>query len=378
MTNRNAEQTNRAATLPFKRQDQLESVPDFTSPPSPQSSASTEHTVRRMHPTDLRLLGSRIEAAYLDQPWSLVDRSGLFTTGARSLRPLDRDRPVTHIAFAPDNEFAGVIQFDQTTIDPRWTATALGVTDAATDQNRLVTDLLEFSIRRAGSRGIKRLFARLPAESLIEEQFRRSGFELFTCETIVSVPAVTGLALLSGRVREQEQTDTWAVHQLYHACVPRDVQFAEAWTSHRWDPTVGRRIRPDTTSWVLEDGRQLVAWARAVSGNRTAVIEAMYLGDRHECGIELMRDVIRRLSQSPDGGRMFVAVRAYQAELLGELVALGGSILGDQRMAVRYTAAKVASKAVDSSIQVNVEVRKRVPRRVPSYMKRPRNDEAAP
>lgn len=373
MTRTDSAQVNRSTILMTNRQEEAGAVhsgpkSECVSPPSPDAMR-----VRRMRIRDVRWLASRIDAMYLDQPLVETDRAGVFLTGARSLRPLDRTRPLTHLAFTGGDDFAGVIQFRQTALDPRWTAVAIGLIDGVAEPDRVVDALLEFSIKRAGSRGVKRLFARIPRESEMGERFRIAGFEPYMRETILQITPQDGLYALSSRVRAQDAAETWAVHQLYHACAPKSVQFAEAWTSHRWDIGANGKGPAGCSSFVIEEGNQLVAHARMVNGNNAAVIEAMYLPGDALAGIEIVQDVIRRARTQHGAKRIFLTVRGHQSELLGGMNGPGCTILGDQDLTVRYTAVKVAAKAVDVPKPVGIEVRERAPKRVPTFMKRLRD-----
>ncbi|HQY32104.1 MAG TPA: hypothetical protein PK691_12475, partial [Thermomicrobiales bacterium] len=260
MTKWHSGQAIRAAALTLKRQESTNAV---LNPPAPFSAASVDPSpirVRRLQVRDLRLLGHRIDVQYLDQPTSRIDSGGLFTTGLGSIRPFARQRPLTHIALTTTGDFAGVIQFRQSVPDPRWTALAIGTVDAAGDPDRIAEALIEFSIKRAGSRGIRRLFARLPVESMASAHFQRCGFEPYMRESIVQVNPMRTPSVVSRYVREQDQTDTWAVHQLYHAAAPRHVQFAEAWTSQRWDPATFKSQAGQSRAWLIEGNGQVVAY----------------------------------------------------------------------------------------------------------------------
>ncbi|HRA49205.1 MAG TPA: hypothetical protein PK819_14125, partial [Thermomicrobiales bacterium] len=128
----------------------------------------------------------------------------------------------------------------------------------------------------------------------------------------------------------------------------------------------------------IEGNGQVVAYVHASCGNRTAVLDAMYLPDRADAGIELVRDVIRRISEMGGIKRIYLVIRANQAELAGAMHDVGVTHIGDQDLAVRYTTAKVTGKPVDVPIQVPVEVRDRVPKRAPTFMNRPDIEEAKP
>jgi len=367
----------RVTALAFKRHE-------ITAPVAGEPDAddlertSGQVRVRRMRIVDLRLLASRIDVTYLDYPFIQTDRSGVFAIGLRTLRPFNRLAPVTNLAFVGDDDFAGVIQFRQTAPDRRWTALAVGLTDNAGDGETVTEQLLEYSIRRAGRAGVKRLFARIPLDCEYANAFGRAGFEPYMSESILQIPELQRLSIVSGRVREQEAADTWAVHQLYHASAPKQVQYAEAWTSHRWDPVNTSGSKPAVRFWVIDEGHQIAAHARVVHGNHRAIIETMYLPDRADCGIELVRDIARRIGAESSRCQISVVARGHQAELIGALHDLGVVLAGEQHLAVRYTAVKVSGKTVDVLAPSPLDVRERVPKRVPSFMDRPTNDRIAP
>src|SRR4051812_31728641 len=106
MTRTRSDQANRTAILMAKRQDkEFAAIDTDHSAPETRADSANAIRVRRMMLPDLRLMASRLEAAYLDQPMVETDRAGVFLTGARSMRPLDKTRPQTHLAFTAADEF---------------------------------------------------------------------------------------------------------------------------------------------------------------------------------------------------------------------------------------------------------------------------------
>src|SRR4029079_13726989 len=102
------------------------------------------------------------------------------------------------------------------------------------------------------------------------------GFESYMAEDIFALDGPLDISPDCDQMREQEPGDTWAVHQLYHAAVPKEVQCAEAWTSHQWDTAGRKHTSASGRSYVLEDGHQIAAYARVRTGAKAAAIEVMY------------------------------------------------------------------------------------------------------
>jgi hypothetical protein len=179
-------------------------------------------------------------------------------------------------------------------------------------------------------------------------------------------------------MRDQEQTDTWAVHQLYHAAVPSQVQFAEAWTSHQWEVDKPKHQRQWWRSFVLEDGRQIVAYAMVRVGARVASIELMYLPDcRRQLG-SFCRGVVNAAMAQGGANRVFISARAYQAELMSLLEDAGFTSVRRQDLLIKYTTAKVVAKPAENIILAPSDVRERAPKRVPTFLnRRPRQKVSA-
>ena len=234
----------------------------------------------------------------------------------------------------------------------------------------VVEQLLEFSVVRAGQKGVKRLCARVASDSPLREAFRRVGFECFMTEQLYASEGRPKLSHGAVSMRDQDQTDTWAVHQLYHAAVPNSVQFAEAWTSHQWDVASPKRKQAVWRSFVLEDGRQIVGYARVRLGSKVASLEFMYSPESRRLLGDFCRGVIDAAVTQGGASRVFVSARAYQAELMTTLEAIGFSTVRSQELMIKYTAVKVVAKPAENLMLVPADVRERVPKRVPTFLNR--------
>jgi hypothetical protein len=325
---------------------------------------------RKLRARDVRHLVSNCRLVHVDQPDSLIERSGLLGFALQGLRPFGRLNPITNLAFADGERFLAFSQFRQHNTDRRWTLSGIGLANGLFAPERVVQDLLEFSAKRAGNKGVKRLFARVPSDSPIRSALDHVGFEAYMREDLYLLERITTLAPVESKVREQEQSDTWAVHQLYHASVPKHVQSAEAWTSHQWD--VGRE-KPKKNSWrsfVLDADHQIAAYARVRTGAKVAVIDIMYLPDYRDDLEGFCGGVIDQAIRSGGANRVFVTVRAHQSELMTILDRIGFRSVRRQDLLIKYTAAKVTAKAADAVVLAPVEARERVPKRVPTFLSR--------
>jgi hypothetical protein len=325
---------------------------------------------RRLRARDLRHLVSNNRLVHVEQPDSLIDRSGPLGVAVHGLRPFSRMRPITNLAFTPSDRFLAFAQFRQSSPDRRWTLTGIGLANGLYAPEEVVEELLGFSVVRAGHRGVKRLFARVSADCPVREAFDRVGFERYMAEELFVLDGAPAATRECGQMREQEPTDTWAVHQLYHAAVPREVQFAEAWTSHQWDLPGSKRMKSRRRSFVLEDGHQIGAYARVRTGSRAASLEVMYLPDYRHALESFCSAVMYRTMRDAGATRIFIPARAYQMELMSALDRLGFVRVGQQDLLVKYTTAKVVAKPGETVVLAPADVRERIPERVPTFLNR--------
>jgi hypothetical protein len=332
---------------------------------------------RKLRTRDLRHLVSNNRLVHVEQPDSLIDRSGPLGIAIRGLRPFSRMRPITNLAFTPSDRFLAFAQFRQSPPDRRWTLTGIGLANGLYAPEEVVEELLSFSVIRAGNRGVKRLFARVSDECPVREAFDRLGFERYMAEELFVLDGEPAATRECGQMREQEPTDTWAVHQLYHAAVPREVQFAEAWTSHQWDLPASKRKKSGRRSFVLEDGHQIGAYARVRTGAKVASIEFMYLPDYRHALESFCGSVIYRAMRDAGATRVFIPVRAYQMELMSAFDHMGLVRVGQQDLLVKYTTAKVVAKPSETVILAPADVRERVPERVPTFLNRRPGEESS-
>ncbi|CAA9558600.1 MAG: hypothetical protein AVDCRST_MAG87-1391 [uncultured Thermomicrobiales bacterium] len=166
--------------------------------------------------------------------------------------------------------------------------------------------------------------------------------------------------------RRQLSADVWSIHQLYLASVPRQVQYAEALTSHHWD--IERQGWSGTTrnGWLVEDGYQAVGYAKVASSPRAHTLEFMMHPDHRKRFPDLMGTVARDLQ-----GRLArparVIVRNYQQEYLTYLQDIGFVVQLEQELHVKYTTAPVRAPA-NVSVTFASDLKEPVGKRVPTFL----------
>ncbi len=325
-------------------------------------------SIRLVRPRDLPALPGVSSVLQLNQPEASLAPYRPFSAALASVLP-GRRRARMLVAHG-DGRILAFAHFVPELPDRRWQLVALGASTGVYDVTPLWEQLLERSVVAAGLRGVKRLYARPPADSAAEEALFAVGFQAYASETIYSAesPRITSSKL---PLREQTPTDTWAIHQLYSAVTPRQVQYAEAYTSHRWD--IGEvRSAPTgafTSGWLLEEAFQIVAYARVMSLGSTHVLEVLVHPDWSGEAGELIDAAIERIAARRRVRTISCALRGYQHELSNAFLDRAFRPSSEITLSVKYTAARAMAPALDTAAQPEAVLeRLPKPKRAPSYL----------
>jgi hypothetical protein len=323
--------------------------------------------VRRLRWLDLLALSRITDRHKLNQPSSSPEDSDPVRAGLRGLWPFARhDQPI-FVAYAEgDRRLIGFAQFRVVGPDQRWVMESVGANVGIYEAEPIVEELTRHAVVAAGLNGVKRLYARIEVGSPVRNALRRMGFAPYTRERVLaaSFVPVTG----AGRgVRTQEQADVWSIHQLYMASTPRQVQYAEALTSHSWDVNAvlqssGYRCR----GWLMADDHLAVAYARAISRHDAHVVDFMVMPEQREVLPILLATVFTELSTMP-ARRIYVVVREYQSESVSVLMEHGFVLHLEQDAHVKYTTASTRSSAM-VAVQSPADGKEPVAKRVPTFM----------
>lgn len=259
----------------------------------------------------------------------------------------------------------GFIVFAVVGPDQRWVVSDVGANLGVYAVDPVLEELLHHGVVAAGLEGTKRLYSHVPTSSPILASFRRCGFAPYTTETILGarmMPVPSGPT----RGRRQLSNDVWSIHQLYLGSVPRQVQYAEALTSHHWD--IERQGWSGTTrnGWLVEDGYQAVGYVKVASSHRAHTLEFMMHPDHRNRFPDLIGTVAKDL-RSRLARPTRVIVRNYQHEYLSYLDEIGFTVQLEQELHVKYTTAPVRAPA-NVSVTFASDLKEPVGKRVPTFL----------
>ncbi len=187
-------------------------------------------------------------------------------------------------------------------------------------------------------------------------------------ETVFRAERLSPVTRSAWELRLQEPADTWAIHQLYAASVPRQVQEVEALTSHFWHMDRSRKVIRGVrqTGWILEDEGEPTAYGRYTRGSRAGMIDAVVAPGQGTRLGALLDGVIA----VPGGERprpVYSVLREYLLDMKGELTVRGFAEIGEQELLIRYTTATARTVALDP-VHFPVELRQAIPGRVPTFL----------
>jgi hypothetical protein len=319
--------------------------------------------VNRVRWRDLSSLRRPRQQILLNQPYGHWQTGDPFQAGMRQLMPFVRS--VDRVAVARgEGRPLGHAVFRVSRPDDRWTLESVGSSTGVYEAEPIWEELLRYSVMAAGLEGAKRLYAKLPVGSSLITSARKTGFAPYATEhvfTASAVPVTTACA----EVRRQVASDVWSIHQLYMAVVPRQVQYAEALTSHHWDAKAHRQRDERTTGWLIEGGNQILGYIRVTSRVDRHVLEFIFNPDHRGVVTDLVHTAFAQLAKLPKRN-VFAVVRSYQSELLHVLSDAGLNPWLEQDVHVKYTTAPVASPVING-LPVTQELSEPVGKRVPTF-----------
>jgi hypothetical protein len=302
----------------------------------------------------------------LDVPNSLLQARAWMVDFPAALPILRKERPA-FVAIA-DGQLVGYVRFSPRRPDGRWVISAIGASTGVYAPEPVWEALLSHGVRAAGLRGVRRLFARVPVGHPIVERMQQCGWVSYSRETVFRAERLEAVAPVGRNLRLQEPADTWAIHQLYAASTPRQVQEIEALTSHVWDMDRSRRAARGIrqTGWLLEENGELAAYARYTRGSRAGMIDAVVTPGRVG-SLGMLLDGVIAAPRSGQPRPIYCALRAYLMDVKDELTDRRFSAIGEQELLIRYTTA-TARTSRGEPVHFPVELRPAIPRRVPTFL----------
>ncbi len=335
---------------------------------------ATSVTVRAVRLRDLGNIRRVSSVIRLDQPDSLLLPYSPLRVALRASLPVLGRQPL-FVACVGDT-LVGFAHFRPLSLDQRWVFHAVGAATGVYGAEPVWEALIGHGILAAGLSGVKRLYARVPQGSPLAETMKVLAWSPYAAETILVAQGLRPRRCPAG-FRAQEPADTWAIHQLYSAAVPRQVQYAEAFTSHRWEVDSSKRqpAGAGVKGWLIEEGYHVIGYVRVASREGNHILECVYHPDRIEVLGDLIDGALAHVGTRPVK-RVYAVVRHYQQEALTALADRGFSPMLDQDLHVKYTTASVRSPASDA-IPFHIDVMEKLPKRVPSFLHGQPRDESA-
>lgn len=321
--------------------------------------------IRRVRWRDVAAFNGVEQKILLDQPHSHPRQSQPVSAALRILTPLVRSRQRLFVAHG-DQRLLGFALFREAELDQRWIVEAVGAAMGVYAAEPVWEELLRHGIVAAGLEGVKRLYARIPATSPVRTAARRCGFVPYASEVVYV--AASAAPRSPGRLaRPQRPADLWAVHQLYTAVVPRQVQYAEALTSHSWDVPRTRVFGGyGCQAWLIEEGHQVVSYARVETRPDAHVMDMFVRPDRREVAGDLIETVLARLAAMPQRP-VYCLVRGYQTEWAYLLEEGGFRPFLSRDLHVKYTTSPSRVPAVESVV-FTADVKEPSATRVPTFL----------
>jgi hypothetical protein len=331
-------------------------------------SESLSVRVRPVGLTDLPRLASFEKTYPLFQPEQSLKAYRVWSSSLRAKTPRSHTRPAVLVAES-NGRLIAFADFRPMGHDRRWCLVALGAATGVFDPTPIWSEIILAGVRKAALNGVKRLYARACPETNAEVALRRAGYQPYANETIFVADSpipLTGDA----RAREQDSSDTWSIHQLYNASVPREVLHAEAFTSHKWEIQNSRRPGSQVVAgWLIEEPSGPVAYARTVSSGDAHTIDLIFQPGRLDQGVALVDATLRRLRHERKVSRVFISVRGYASEIESALLKRGFTPGLSQNLLVKYTAVPVRAVVTEAAGQP-LEIGERIPSRAPSILLR--------
>ncbi|MDI3341083.1 MAG: hypothetical protein QJR03_11200 [Sphaerobacter sp.] len=289
------------------------------------------------------------------------------SAGVLASLPLTRRYWRGYIA-SVDGEVCAAVELQPEPRDFRWVvatlaARALPGADAPELLVPVWEQLLLAAIRAAGADGARRLHACPPIDGPAIEAFQGAHFITYAYQTTLLAQRLRPAPPGGLRVREQEPSDAWAIHQLYHQATPPPIQYAEAFTSNHWD--AGRRAAPRVRGFLLERDHQVVAYCRVTARGHRHVVEVLTLPGQAALLRELVPQALSRAGVGADD-EIWVGVPDYHGEYVAHLEAIGFTVVGRQARMVRHTVGMARSRLA-LALHLGPDMGERLSVRLPSY-----------
>jgi ribosomal protein S18 acetylase RimI-like enzyme len=198
------------------------------------------------------------------------------------------------------------------------------------DEEEVAPLLIDHLVRKAGERGVHRLFVRVPLDDPLTALFRLRGFRQFATESVLFAdsPQARGDPAIPG-LRPFHSRDDRLLYNLYRRITPTHVAQLEAPTYRAW-----RAARGDMGEQEIVFREELVAWSGVVRAShpRPHRLSFLLLPER-----ELADQLADHVLASCAGEPAWTSLRHYDGLMIDALRGRGFAILLSQGLLVRDT-----------------------------------------
>jgi len=228
-------------------------------------------------------------------------------------------------------------------------ATALQVLNlsvvAGVDPEEVAVPLVEHLCGQAMTRGVHRVFVRLPLDDPLTRVFRMQGFRQYATEQVLysEQPLPAAANDVPPGLRPAKGRDARQLYQLYRKVTPMGVAQLEAPTYRDWRSLVGDwTVRPGGASSeeMVVERTELVAWLKLQRSSSTRPHRLSYLVmPEDHLPDELAEYSVQLLGSR--AGAAWASLRHYDSPMLDALRKRGFSILLTQALMVKELAVRV-------------------------------------
>jgi predicted N-acetyltransferase YhbS len=196
------------------------------------------------------------------------------------------------------------------------------------DERRVAPGLIEHLCEQAGSKGVHRIFVRIPLEDPLMTIFRGEGFRQYATETVLYAeqPEAVSTQPPAG-LRPAGRKDDRRLYHLYRKVTPMGVAHLEAPTYKDW-----KALRSAPGQQEVVDRVEIVGWCRVhkSSAGRPHTLSFMALP---ESG--LGEEVVDHAIVASEGQPAWSSLRHYDAHVIDALRGRGFTVLLTQALLVR-------------------------------------------
>jgi predicted N-acetyltransferase YhbS len=195
-------------------------------------------------------------------------------------------------------------------------------------EGTVASGLVEHLVEQAGSKGVNRLFVRIPLDDPLIATFRAEGFRQYATESVLYAEQPEALsAEPPAGLRTAGRKDDRRLYHLYRKVTPMGVAHLEAPTYKAW-----KALRTGPGQQEVVDRVEIVGWCRVhkSSAGRPHTLSFMALP---ESG--LAEELADHAIVAADGQPAWSSLRHYDAHLVDALRGRGFTVLLTQALLVR-------------------------------------------